>query len=156
MRLCVEIRAQLNNVTDLTAEGADFRWYIKVRCGNCMEESKWLYAVAEDRVPVKGGRGTVHLVIKCKLCARENTVEILEDHIKPYRAVDSGVFKAIVAFNCRGVEISAFDPRGGFRVRGESSVFNDVSLSDKEWYDYDDIASQEVSITDFEYRVVKL
>ncbi len=27
----MEIRAQLNKVTDLTAEGADFRWYIKVR-----------------------------------------------------------------------------------------------------------------------------
>lgn len=29
-KLCVEIKAQLNNLTDLTAEGADFRWYIKV------------------------------------------------------------------------------------------------------------------------------
>ena len=126
----------------------------------------WLSYYVQDRVPVKGGRGTVHLVIKCKLCARENTVGEEHTHAPcslvtpthffgnlkhtrrdsrgPHQtlqsecsiscarvlwggcsqAVDSGVFKAIVAFNCRGVEISAFDPR----VRSSVCCYGDDVL----------------------------
>lgn len=93
----------------------------------------------------------------------------MADHISPYRvsacvmavmfhytllqASDSGNFKTIVAFECRGVEPVAFDPRvncvtalissliyyfayilqGGFSASGENSgsQFIDISLANK-------------------------
>ncbi len=57
----------------------------------------------QETVPLKGGRGTAHLLLKCKMCSRENSlgvythalnihhycthIEILEDHIIPYKVM---------------------------------------------------------------------
>ena len=48
-------------------------------------------------------RVTIHL---CLLFS-----DIIKDTIKPYNAEDSSKFKTIVAFECRGVEPTAFSPR---------------------------------------------
>ncbi len=139
-----------------------------------------LYIYTQERVPVKGGRGTVHLLIKCKLCTRENSLggehthcpcslthththtEILEDQIKPYTVSAHLLCSCIYCIDrlwtvvpsrvqwhlivvvwrswpltpgyvplCVAMVIMYSSSQSGFRVRGESSVFNDVSLSDK-------------------------
>lgn len=41
------------------------------------------------------------MIIKCKLCSRENTIDIVEDSIKPYQEIDAGKFKTIVEFDCK-------------------------------------------------------
>lgn len=41
------------------------------------------------------------MIIKCKLCSRENTIDIIEDSIKPYMDTDAGNFKTIAEFDCK-------------------------------------------------------
>ena len=48
------------------------------------------------------------MVTKCKLCSRENSIDILADSIKPYSS-DSAQYQTIVAFDCRGLEPVEFE-----------------------------------------------
>lgn len=158
-KIGLQIKAVLENVTDLEAYDKDFRWYLKLKCMNCGEEAgKWQYITLLETFPLKGGRGEAHFVSKCKLCARENSVEILPDHLKKYTADDSETFKTIVAFDCRGLEPTNFSPRGGFRAVGENTgtEFEDINLEEKEWVDYDEKAKLSVSICELEHKFVKL
>merc|ERR1712080_389589 len=55
-------------------------------------------------VPLKGGRGEASAVIKCKMCSRENSIDILPDTITSYDMKDNNKLKTIVVFDCRGLE----------------------------------------------------
>ncbi|XP_065070020.1 UPF0587 protein v1g245604-like isoform X10 [Rhopilema esculentum] len=88
VHIALEIKADMESVTSLTPEGEDFRWYLKLKCLNCGEESKaFVYLTLIDSVPLKGGRGHASVVSKCKLCSRENSIDIVKDSYKPYNAV---------------------------------------------------------------------
>lgn len=58
-----------------------------------------------------------NMVIKCKMCSRENSIDIVEDSTDVYDEKDTGKFKSIVTFDCRGIEPIDFDPREGFVVK---------------------------------------
>ncbi|XP_054714998.1 CXXC motif containing zinc binding protein-like [Uloborus diversus] len=158
-KLGLQIKATLENITDLEAYDSDFRWYLKWKCMNCGEQSeKWQYITLAETCPLKGGRGEANFVSKCKLCSRENSVEILPDFAKKYTADDNETFKTVVVMDCRGLEPVDFSPRGGWRAVGESSgtVFDDINLEDKEWVDYDEKAKLSVSVCDLEHKFVKI
>ncbi|XP_015916884.1 CXXC motif containing zinc binding protein [Parasteatoda tepidariorum] len=158
-KIGLQFKAVLENVTDLQAFGEDFRWYLKLKCLNCGEEpEKWQYVALTEKFPLKGGRGEANFVSKCKLCARENSVEILLDTIKKYTIDDSESFKTIVVFDCRGLEPTDFSPRVGFQAIGENSnaLFDDINLEEKEWVDYDEKANLSVSIAEVEHKFVKV
>jgi hypothetical protein len=71
---------------------------------------------------------------------------------------DSGAYKTIVAFDCRGLEPTDFDPRSGFTAEGVDSntPFPDIDLGTKEWTEYDEKAGLPVSIFEVEHQFVKL
>ncbi|XP_065070012.1 UPF0587 protein v1g245604-like isoform X3 [Rhopilema esculentum] len=154
VHIALEIKADMESVTSLTPEGEDFRWYLKLKCLNCGEESKaFVYLTLIDSVPLKGGRGHASVVSKCKLCSRENSIDIVKDSYKPYNLEDSGKFKKIAQFECRGMEPTDFSPRGGWVANGaESASKFDVDLTEKEWYDFDERSSNPVSIVEFQYK----
>ncbi|KAF8570688.1 hypothetical protein P879_07818 [Paragonimus westermani] len=58
--------------------------------------------------------------------------DLLSETQAPYTAEDSGQFKTIVVFECRGLDLLRFSPRVGWTARGVNSgtLFNDVSLTD--------------------------
>uniref|UniRef100_A0A8C3F6D5 CXXC motif containing zinc binding protein n=1 Tax=Chrysemys picta bellii TaxID=8478 RepID=A0A8C3F6D5_CHRPI len=133
-KIGLQLKATLENVTNLRPVGEDFRWYLKMKCGNCGEISeKWQYLRLMDSAPLKGGRGSATMVQKCKLCSRENSIDILRDTIKPYNAEDSEKFKTIVEFECRGLEPVDFQPQAGFAAEGAESgtPFNEINLLEK-------------------------
>ncbi|XP_065834813.1 CXXC motif containing zinc binding protein-like [Oscarella lobularis] len=156
-RIALQIKVNLENVTNLHFPDDDFRWYLKLKCANCGEETKeFVYVCLAESRPLKGGRGSASLVTKCKLCSRENSIDILKDLISPYDADSSGDFKKIVVFDCRGVEPTDFSPRTGFAAEAVDSgtVFSDIDLSQKDWADYDERGEQTVGIYDLEFRFV--
>ncbi|KAL2772528.1 CXXC motif containing zinc binding protein isoform 3 [Daubentonia madagascariensis] len=110
-----------------------------------------------DSVALKGGRGSASMVQKCKLCARENSIEILSSTIKPYNAEDNEKFKTIVEFECRGLEPVDFQPQAGFAAEGVESgmVFSDIDLQEKDWTDYDEKAQESVGIYEVTHQFVK-
>ncbi|KAK7799693.1 hypothetical protein U0070_019289 [Myodes glareolus] len=90
------------NVTNLQPVSEDFRWYLKIKCGNCGEISeKWQYIRLIDSVALKGGRGSASRVQKSKLCARENSTEILSSTVKSYNAEDNEKFKTKAESECQ-------------------------------------------------------
>ncbi|CAG2184197.1 unnamed protein product, partial [Oppiella nova] len=107
-----QMKASLENVTNLVPTGDDFRWYLKFKCNNCGEESdKWIYLSLEEKFPMKGSKGEAHLVSKCKMCSRDCSVDIIPEMITQYTSDDSNSFKTICGFDCRGVSVIDFSPR---------------------------------------------
>eukprot|EP01134_Creolimax_fragrantissima_P000981 CFRG0981T1 len=157
--LDLQIKLELEGVTEIKPDPDDFRWYLKIRCGSCGEENKhWVYIEEDQIVEIPGSRGgEANLVIKCELCSRSNSISIVEKSVKPYMFEDAGSFKTIAAFECRGVEAVDFSPRVGFKAKGKDSgtPFEEVDLTEKEWFDYDEKAGESVSITAFECRLAK-
>uniref|UniRef100_A0A8C1TXU9 CXXC motif containing zinc binding protein n=1 Tax=Cyprinus carpio TaxID=7962 RepID=A0A8C1TXU9_CYPCA len=130
----LQFKATLENITNVRPVGDDFRWYLKLKCGNCGEVSdKWQYITLLDSMPLKGGRGSASMVQKCKLCSRENSIDILRDTITPYNAEDSERYKTIVQFECRGLEQVDFQPQAGFAASGAetSTQFPEINLQEK-------------------------
>ncbi|XP_042104193.1 CXXC motif containing zinc binding protein isoform X3 [Ovis aries] len=144
-KIALQLKATLENVTNLRPVGEDFRWYLKMKCGNCGEISeKWQYirlmvtappttvsTQTQDSVALKGGRGSASMVQKCKLCSRENSIEILSSTIKSYNA----------GFAAEGVE--------------SGTVFSDINLQEKDWTDYDEKAQESVGIYEVAHQFVK-
>ncbi|XP_020892280.1 UPF0587 protein v1g245604 [Exaiptasia diaphana] len=158
VRISLQFKANLENITNIRPEGDDFRWYLKVKCLNCGEETKqWVYLCAMESLPIKGSRGNANYVSKCKLCGRENSIDIVKDSVKEYTADDSNQFKTMVTFDCRGVEPTAFSPRTGFVAEGAetTSKFTDINLSDLDWSDYDEKAEASVGIYEVTSQFIK-
>ena len=53
-RICLKISAELENLTSFECPGEDFRWFLKICCGNCGEVTDWVYVSQEEQLPVKG------------------------------------------------------------------------------------------------------
>ena len=54
VKIGLQIKAFLENVSDLEADGEDFRWYLKFKCANCGEISdKFQYITRLDKQPLK-------------------------------------------------------------------------------------------------------
>jgi len=154
----LRIKATLENVTNLHPEDEEFRWYLKVKCSSCNEQSeKWIYICQTESVEVKGGRGTANLVVKCKLCSREGNMDIIADSVTSYNDTDDGKFKTVVKFDCRGMEPSDFSPRNGWIVDGLESgtKFPDIDLTEKEWADYDEKEATTVGIYELEHEFIR-
>ncbi|KAK3567920.1 hypothetical protein QTP86_027260 [Hemibagrus guttatus] len=167
----LQFKATLENVTNIRPDGDDFRWYLKLKCGNCGEISdKWQYITALDSMPLKGGRGSASMVQKCKLCSRENSIgyavrltqwisptDILKDTITPYNLEDSERFKTMVQFECRGLEPVDFQPQAGFTAKGAetTSQFPEINLQEKDWTDYDEKAGESVGIYEVTHQFIK-
>uniref|UniRef100_A0AC34RNK5 SKP1 component POZ domain-containing protein n=1 Tax=Panagrolaimus sp. JU765 TaxID=591449 RepID=A0AC34RNK5_9BILA len=157
--LALQLKANLVNVTDLRPEDYDdHRWYFKIKCSNCGETPEhWLYATTQETHELSKGHGTAHLLVKCQLCSRVNSMEILTDSYKAYSAEKNEEWQPIVKFDCRGLEPVDFDPRVGWRAIGVESgtVFEDIDLHDKEWADYDEKVNEPVEINNIGSREIK-
>ncbi|EGV97654.1 UPF0587 protein C1orf123-like [Cricetulus griseus] len=63
-KIALQLKATLENVTNLRPLGEDF---LKMKCGNCGEISeKWQYIGLMDSVALKGGRGSASMVQSAK------------------------------------------------------------------------------------------
>nr|CAG4644432.1 EOG090X0HQJ [Lepidurus arcticus] len=127
-----------------------------IRCQNCQEITGWHYITQSESVPLKGSRSSANIVLKCKLCSRENSISILPDKGKSYSAADQETFKTVVSFECRGAEPTDFSPRNGWDAEAESGAnFTDIDLSDKEWADYDERGQQTVGVYEVTHQFIR-
>lgn len=108
---------------------------------------------------------TANFVYKCKCCARENSLKIIPlsqlnaksrgpaskiSTEAAYLSEDEDKFKTIVGFDCRGMELTEYEPRDGWAVESGNKVFDDVDLSSKDWCEYNDVDNVPVEINDFQ------
>ncbi|KAL8622458.1 hypothetical protein ACOMHN_034123 [Nucella lapillus] len=157
-KIALQLKASMENVTNLKPDGEDFLWFMKLKCNNCGEETPdFITCSLTDFSPLSGGRGHASVVIKCKLCKRENSIDILKDSLAAYEIDDASCqkFKTIVKFDCRGVSPEEFSPRAGWIAEGvESNTPFEIDLTQREWYDYDEKAGEQVSVNEVEFQFV--
>ncbi|KWU41223.1 DUF866-domain-containing protein [Rhodotorula sp. JG-1b] len=166
LKLAVSIKAQLEALTDLKPLGEDFNWMFKIKCTSCREEHpNWVGIDATETRDISGSRGEAHLVWRCQMCKREHTVSF-DDSFKrgsaAYTLEDSEEqrFATIAVLECRGCELTEFDPKGTWTAKGAESgtVFDEIDLSNEsgnEWSDYDEKAGTSVSIMEFETKIAR-
>merc|ERR1712179_519533 len=118
----IQMKAQLENVTNVSAPGEDFQYVIKIRCNSCNEIcEKWLYVSADEILEIPGSRGNTNMVYKCKLCKKSHTLDVLLQHSKMYTIEDVPNFKEIIAFECRGISVVDFKFGNGWNCEGAES-----------------------------------
>ncbi|KAH0838239.1 DUF866-domain-containing protein, partial [Lanmaoa asiatica] len=142
-RLNLEIKADLENVTELKPATADFDYFFKVTCTSCREVHPKLVSLnrIEEREVSKGRHGIAHLIWRCSNCKHENSAKFdTSIPVCPYTVDHSGAFSRILVVECRGLEFIGFDPRGEWTCRGTGSdtVFPEFEFQDGEWFDYDE------------------
>ncbi|KAF9337616.1 hypothetical protein BG006_003789 [Podila minutissima] len=156
--LALQIKAELENITDLIPADADHTWHFKVQCTGCREvDQNWITMNAIDKAELSSGRGEANLVMKCKFCKRESSADFASKPVA-YEIENNDKFATIVTIECRGLEPVNFEPRMGWKAKGAESgtVFDDVDLSEGEWVEYDDKSELPVGISNIEAKFVKV
>ncbi|KAG0344906.1 hypothetical protein BG004_004099 [Podila humilis] len=156
--LALQIKAELENVTDLIPADADHTWHFKVQCTGCREvDRNWITMNAVDKAELSSGRGEANLVMKCKFCKRESSADFASKPVA-YEIENNHKFATIITIECRGLEPIDFEPRLGWKAKGAESgtPFEDVDLSEGEWVEYDEKSELPVGISNIEAKFVKV
>ncbi|THY25641.1 DUF866-domain-containing protein [Aureobasidium pullulans] len=149
--LALTLTAELNGVTDLApidTEDSPFYYTFKVQCTSCREvHPNWVSVSRFEQNEVSGSRGEANFVWKCKNCKREHSATIKEAP-KAYAQNDTPKSQKIIEIDCRGLEFVEFKPDGEWKATGidSNTKFDAIDLTEGDWYDYDEKASEEVSV----------
>ncbi|KAI6650202.1 hypothetical protein LOD99_6119 [Oopsacas minuta] len=158
-KFAIQIKALLENCTNLRVSGADYIWSLKLRCTACGESTqKWHTVNPLDTFPMAGGKGKANLIIKCKMCGRSNSVNMCVDFLTAYTSEDSEQFKTIVVVEGRGIEPYEFLPNGEFVCEGTvtGTAFKGIALDSGDWADFDDASNLPVGIYDCNTQIVPI
>ncbi|KAJ3323868.1 hypothetical protein HDV06_006457 [Boothiomyces sp. JEL0866] len=151
-------KAELSNITDLRIKNIDeFEWNFKLMCTNCHENNDTVVTLkASDEVEQHNSRGVANLVMKCKFCKKEGTLDIEKPTLKSYHVESNGKFQPLVVIEGRGWEPVEWILKNGFAAEGEESgtAFDDIAL-DEDWVEYDEKQGESVEIMNIEYNVTK-
>ncbi|XP_030373014.1 UPF0587 protein GA18326 [Scaptodrosophila lebanonensis] len=160
MRVGLQISATLENIEKLETSHPEYAFFVKIICTNCGEKSdKWHDITESERVQqdTRNAAG-FNFYMKCKMCGRENSIDIVDKSNVAYTVDDAGSFKTIVIFDCRGVEPVEFSPRTGWIVHSSENgqTFQDVDLSEDDWVEYDQKNNNSVGVYEFASKFIKL
>ncbi|KZS96119.1 DUF866-domain-containing protein [Sistotremastrum niveocremeum HHB9708] len=167
VRLQLSIRAELENVTDLTpADPLEYEWTFQVKCNSCNEVHPKMVSMnrKEERELANGKGNTANFVWKCGSCKRESSAKFEplpkgpknKDLPLTYtaEASEEQKFAPLAILDCRGLEFTGFNPTGFWQCAGTESgtVFSDIDLGEGEWTEYDEKAKQPVGIMNIESK----
>ncbi|KAI9179306.1 hypothetical protein H9P43_005969 [Blastocladiella emersonii ATCC 22665] len=131
-------------------------WALTVRCTSCNEVNPAIVTVSADETSdISGSRGEANLVMRCKFCKREGSINIVPKSMTADNALDDG--KAIVHLECRGIDVESWHARNGWKVYAADSktTWLDADLSD-DWFEVDEKTSNPVSISDVQTSVKRV
>lgn len=156
------LSAELSNVTDLRPQDSvsqPFEYSFIIRCINCREvHSKPITVNLYERYETGDSKGDASFVSSCSFCKCRSQLSIkLPSKFKGYSQDDSGQRVKMLEIDARGYDVVEYVADGPFVCKGSESgcEFKEVLLEDTEWYDYDDEAAQETSITDVKWEIAK-
>lgn len=161
VQFALKLTAELFNVTNLEPiddpENA-FEYTFRIQCTSCREiHGKPVTINRFESHEITGSRGEASFVFRCKQCKSEHSASITRtgDSLTPE---NSNKPVTILTIDSRGLDVLEFIPEGEFRCVGEESgtIFKEVELSEGEWYDYDNEAGDEVSVTEVKWIVERI
>ncbi|KAF4533503.1 hypothetical protein B566_EDAN000988 [Ephemera danica] len=129
-----------------------------VKCMSCDTLSPaWHHISAADETEFSSLKGNVNFCMKCKFCKRPGFIDIIKDSNSVYKEEDSGEFKTIVSFECKGIEPVEYTFEDGWNVKAldQNTVFENVNLMSNDWMDYDTKSNMPVSISDLKSKFVR-
>ncbi|XP_070493364.1 UPF0587 protein GA18326 isoform X2 [Chironomus tepperi] len=157
--ISLQISCMFENIEEIKT-GYNYSYFLKLRCNNCGESDDVWHDICEEERTHQNTRNAkgFNMLIKCKMCSRENTIDIVEDSNDIYLEDDTGKFKPIVTFDCRGIEPIDFDPREGFVVKSSNNgnTFVNVEIENGDWCDFDEKNGNSVAISEFKSNFVKI
>lgn len=157
----LNLKATLAGVTDLEFVDSpqdSFEFTFKIQCTSCREIHANPVRINQyETHEMHGSRGEANFVFRCKMCKRESSATLRTTN-KKYTIEDSGKDVRMVEIDARGLDVVEFIPVGKFSAKGAETTtkFEEVDLEDGEWYDYDEKANEEVSITDASWSFAKV
>lgn len=79
VKISLQIKATLENIEELYTSHPNFSFVLKLKCLNCGEVSeKWHDISESETFSSKRGKSETHFHSKCKLCGRDNSLDIIE------------------------------------------------------------------------------
>ncbi|KAH3688081.1 hypothetical protein WICPIJ_000923 [Wickerhamomyces pijperi] len=156
----LQLKATLENLTTLTTTdttSSPFEYTFEIQCTSCREvHDKPITINQYEQHEISGSRGEANFVSKCKTCRKDCNISI-ERTKNQYTAEDSedGKYVDLLVIEARGVDLVKFIPENGFfEAKGvKGTKFEEIDLSEGEFFDYDDDASQEISIQDIDWKI---
>lgn len=154
------LSAELNNVTDLMPQDSvtePFEYSFRIQCTKCREvHDKPVTVNLYEKYEIDGSRGEANFVGACSFCKTRSHFSIqLPKSFRGYSETDSGQMVKMLEIDARGYDIVEYIADGPFVCKGSESgsEFKEVLLQDTEWYDYDDRAAIETSITEVKWNI---
>eukprot|EP00882_Tetradesmus_deserticola_P007366 GHRQ01007760.1.p2 GENE.GHRQ01007760.1~~GHRQ01007760.1.p2 ORF type:complete len:163 (+),score=60.18 GHRQ01007760.1:249-737(+) len=148
------IKADLENIGKIDVPlGHSFCIDVKESAGS--ETRERVHVTAAETHDMSGSKGTANFVMKfAKDSRHECSINVMQ--LKGVtRAVtedDEGKFVPVMAFECRGIEPTAFHPEDGFVVTSKGGkVFDDVDLSE-DWSEWDEKINESIGIYSVEAK----
>lgn len=141
---------------------------IHARCTSCHDEHPNPITINRFDPPEgsdePGPNNGINFLMKCKSCRNEMRITFKSDKTvaKAFtiEASEQSVKKPVLMLkmDTRGVDVVEFIPDGKFVCKSAESShkFEEIDLEENEWYDYDDNAGAEVSITEVKWSIAKL
>lgn len=80
VKIGLQIRATLENVDEIKTNHPNYSFFFKIKCSNCGEQSEKWHDLTENEKQHEDSRNPngFNFFMKCKLCSRENSIDILE------------------------------------------------------------------------------
>jgi hypothetical protein len=150
--IALYVKAELQNVASFSPPEGHL-WCIDIEPSAGGEKRSKIMLDPSEELELKGSKGHANLVIKDG--KREHTMSVVDVKgvIKPLTPEDEWV--PIVAFECRGIEPTAWHPTDGYQVLSTGGkLFDDVDLSEDPtmWADYCDKLGEPVQISELQWR----
>lgn len=156
--LTLLVKAELQAIQSFgikDSETEPFFFTFNVECNACHERHSNKIAFNKyETVSLPNSRGEANFVMKCKSCGKDGNISVISKQFKEYENGSKPV--ELASFECRGWDLIEFIPEGEFIAKAENSntVFT-FEFEDGEFYEYDEKANEEVSITNLEFEIVK-
>ncbi|XP_065349496.1 UPF0587 protein CG4646 [Cloeon dipterum] len=158
MRLGLQISCELEQIDSLKPKSdGSFSWCLKVKCGSCGTEDETWHQISEmDSDHYSDVQGDVNFHMKCKFCKRPGYIDVVKGSYKEYTEEDSGKFKTIVSFTCKGIEPVQFSFEDGWDVKvlDSNTTFENINLSE-DWVEYDPKSQMPVGISEMKFQFVR-
>lgn len=80
VKIGLQIRATFENIDELKTSHPDYAFFLKLKCSNCGEQSEKWHDLTESEHTNEDSRNPdgFNFYMKCKLCSRENSIDIVE------------------------------------------------------------------------------
>mmetsp|Transcript_8134 Transcript_8134/g.27036 ORF Transcript_8134/g.27036 Transcript_8134/m.27036 type:complete len:162 (-) Transcript_8134:49-534(-) len=149
--LCVSLEHE-NVQSFIVPQGHSFCLDVKQSDGD--EERKGVWVSVNEENELQGSRGTANFIIRFPDANKQSSLNVVEipKVTRPWTADDGSKMVPVIAFDCRGLEPTAWYPESGYTIESTSGTkFEDVDLSD-EWCDYDEKLKESLSISKVNYE----